>query len=174
MTERQITTKAELLVEIERTWMPLTTAIDRLTEAQLTVSQDAQGWTAKDHLVHLVAWERSVVFLLQGRPRYEGLGVAESVYLSGDEDEINAVIQQMHKNHPLADVLAQFRSAHQQLLALLQPLSDADLNKPYHHYLPDESGSGEGPLIINVIYSNSANHFAEHLTWIETLVANAV
>jgi len=160
-----------LLAELERTWTALNTAVNQLTTAQLTTPQDAQGWTVKDHLIHLAAWERSAVFFLQGRPRHEALGVDAAVYQGGDFDEINAAIYHQHKDLPLADALGQFRHTHQQLLARLEPLTDADLNKPYRHYLPDEPGEGDGPPAINVIYGNSAHHFAEHLAWIETLLA---
>ncbi|MEJ2748760.1 MAG: ClbS/DfsB family four-helix bundle protein [Anaerolineae bacterium] len=173
MAESQITTKAALLAEIERAWTTLTTAIDHLTEDQLTIPQDAQGWTAKDHLIHLIAWERSVIFPLRGQTRYEGLGVTASVYFNDNFDEINDVIYQQHKHLSLVDTLAQLHDTHQQLLALLQPLSDNDLNKPFHHYLPDESEDGDEPPIIDVIYGNTADHFVEHLNWIETLVGSA-
>lgn len=174
MTEYQITTKAALLAEIDRAWAALLAAIDRLTEAQLTIPQDDQGWMAKDHLIHLAAWERSVIFLLQGQSRHEGLGVAASVYFNGTYDEINDVIYRQHKETPLADVLAQLRDTHQQLLTLLQPLSDDDLNKSYHHYLPDTPGDNDGPPVIDVIYGNTADHFAEHLNWIEAFVGSAL
>ena len=170
MTERRVTTKAELLVEIEQSWATLNAALDRLTEAQMTVPQDAQGWTVKDHLIHLTFWERSVVFFLQGQPRHQGLGVEEALYLRGNDDEINAIIYQQHKDQRLSETLDQLRSTHQQLLKLLQPLSDMDLQKPYRHYLPEEPGEGEGPLALNVIYANSAHHFAEHLPWITALI----
>ena len=173
MTDRQFTTKAELLANIERTWAALNAALDRLTEAQMTTLKDGQGWGVKDHLTHLAAWERSVVFFLQNKPRHVGLGVDEALYLKdlkGPDDDINAVIFQQHQDLPSGTALAQLREVHQQLLALLQPLSDADLQKPYRHYLPQEPGDGDGPPAINVISGNSAEHFAEHLTWIETLV----
>ena len=170
MTDRQVTTKAELLADIERAWLALNAALDRLTETQMTRVTDAQGWTVKDHIIHLTHWERSVVFFLQGKPRHAGLGVDEAIYLKSADDEINAVIYQQRKDLPLSDALAQFRDAHQQLLTLLQPLTDADLQKPYRHYLPDEPGDGDGPPAISVIYGNSAHHFAEHLVWIEALV----
>jgi hypothetical protein len=170
MAERPVTTKAELLTDIERTWVALNTALDGLTEAQMTTLRDTQGWTVKDHLT---AWERSTMFFLQGRPRHEGLGVDETVYLNGTDDDINAVIYQQRKALPLAEALAQFRRTHQELLAILQPLTDEALNRRYRHYLPDEPGEGDGPPAINVIYGNTAHHFAEHLTWIEALVGRA-
>lgn len=173
MTERRATTKAELLAETEYTWATLNAALDHLTEAQMTALKDAQGWSVKDHLIHLTTWERSVVFFLQGKPRHAGLGVEEALYLKGSDDDINAIVFQQCKDLPLVEALAQFRDIHQQLLKLLSPLTEADLQKPYRHYLPDEPGDGDGPPAINVVYGNSAHHFAEHLTWIEALVGKA-
>ena len=165
-----VTTKTELLAAIDRDWTALNAALDRLTENQLTSIRDAQGWSVMDHVIHMTAWERSVVFLLQGKPRHEGLGVEEAIYLNGDEDVINAAIHEQRKGQPLADSLRQFREVHRQLLELLQPLTDADLQQPYRHYLPDEPGEGDGPPALNVVYGNSAHHFAEHQRWIESLV----
>lgn len=173
MTERRVTAKAELLADTEQGWSALNAALDRLAEVQLTTIRDAQGWSVKDHLVHLTAWERSMVYLLSGRPRHEGLGVEEAVYLKdkeNEDDEINAVIQAQHKDLPLPTVLSRFREVHQQLLHALEPLTDADLQLPYRHYLPDEPGEGDGPPVLNMIYGNSADHFTEHLEWIESLV----
>lgn len=170
MTDRRVTTKVELLADIERTWSILMAALDRLTETQMTTIKDAQGWTVKDHLIHLMHWERSVVFFLQGQARHAGLGVEEALYLNGNDDQINTVIQEQHKDLPLREALAQLRSTHQGLLKLLEPLSESDLQKPYRHYLPDEPGEGDGPPALNVIYGNSAHHFTEHLAWITALV----
>lgn len=171
MPEQSRSAKAELLADIERDWNALHRALDQLNETQMTTIHDAHGWTGKDHLIHLTAWERSVVFFLQGKPRHLGIGVDESVYQRGDDDEINAVVHRQTKNLPLRDALAQLRDVHQQLLKLLEPLTDADLQKPYRHYLPDEPGEGDGPLALNFIYGDSANHYREHLEWIEALVA---
>jgi hypothetical protein len=173
MSELRATTKEELLADIGRTWDALNAALERLSEPQMTSLPDAQGWTVKDHIIHLTSWERSVVFFLQSRPRHVGLGVDQDLYLNGSEDKINAAIFQQGKNLPLLVALEQWRDVHQQLLTLLQPLSDAELRAPYRHYLPDEQGIGDGPPAFNVIYSNSAQHFAEHQDWMEALVGNA-
>jgi hypothetical protein len=53
MTTETITSKAELLAAIAQNWAALTAALDQLGEAQLTTVNDAQGWTIKDHLIHL-------------------------------------------------------------------------------------------------------------------------
>jgi len=166
-----VTAKAGLLADIERSWAALTATLDRLTEEQMTVRQDGEGWTVVDHVTHLTAWERSIVFFLQGQPRHQGLAVDEAVYLRGDDDEINAIICQQQRGLRPEEALVQLRDVHGQLLRLLPPLTDDDLQLPYRHYLPDEPGDGDGPPALEVIYGNSAGHFAEHLPWIEVLIA---
>lgn len=172
MTEPN-TTKTELLAAIEREWEALQTAVSHLTPEQMTAIQDEQGWTVRDHLVHLAAWERSVLFMLHGQPRHEGLGVAESLYLSGDFEAINAAIWAQNQDVSLAVARRRLQAVHQQLLAAIAPLDDAALQKPYAYYLPQEPGGGDGPPAIDKIYSNTAHHFGEHLGWIQALVSGA-
>jgi len=170
MTKRPVNTKAELLATIEPAWVTLNAALDRLTDRQKTTIRDAQGWTVKDHIIHLAAWERSVVSFLQGQPRHAGLGVDEALYMNGSGDDINAAIFHERQEMPLVEAVAQFRNVHRQLMQLLAPLTDADLHKPYREYLPDELGDDR--IAIDVIYSNTTGHFGEHLDWIETLVGH--
>jgi hypothetical protein len=170
MAEDKRTPKAEFLTEIEHDWAAFNAAIGRLTESQLTAPQDEQGWAVKDHLTHLAAWERSTAFFLRGQPRHEGLGVEESVYLSDDVDAVNEAIYRQHKDLPLADVMALLQDAHQQLLAALQPLTDDDLYKPYHYYLPDQPGERDERTAYRVVYDNTIDHYAEHLAWINTFL----
>ena len=46
-------TTAELLDRIQAAWSELEQTVAALSEAQLTTELDAQGWSAKDHLVHI-------------------------------------------------------------------------------------------------------------------------
>ncbi len=170
MSTNRVTTKAQLMLEIEDGWLIINQAIDSLSKAQMTTLRDGEGWTVKDHIAHMTAWERSALYFLQGKPRHEGLGIEESVYLSEDEDSINADIYARQQSLTLPEVLADFRVVHSQLLTALQPLTDSELMLPYRHFLPDEPGDGEGPPGINVIYGNSAHHYREHLAWMRALV----
>ena len=65
---------------------------------------------------------------------------------------------------------ATFRSGDAQVLALLEPLTDDDLAKPYAHYLPDEPGEGVGPAAMRVVYGNTTYHYREHQEWIEEML----
>lgn len=163
-------TKDELERRLDDAWSLLQQRIDALGDDALTGLGDRAGWTAKDHLAHLAAWERSMVYLLQGKPRHEGLGVEEAVYLNGDDDTINAVIQSATKDLPLADVQALLRSTHEQLRSLVAGMSAADLQQPYSHFLPDEPGRDDGRPIIERVSANGDSHFAEHLSYIEAIV----
>jgi hypothetical protein len=78
MAELGSMTKEEFLAQVADAWDGFNAAVDRLSESQLTGTQDDQGWTVKDHLTHLAAWERSTISFLEGKPRHEGLGVEAS------------------------------------------------------------------------------------------------
>ncbi|MEA2576132.1 MAG: hypothetical protein QOH93_3430 [Chloroflexia bacterium] len=164
-------TKADLLSAIEESWTKLNDALGRLTEQQMTQIRDHEGWTVKDHLTHIAAWERSVVVFLQGRPRYEGLGVEEQVYGRGDYEEINAAIQEQAKDASLSQALADLHSVHSQLLSLLEPMTDDDLYKANSDFQPAVTGERDERPIAGMIYSNTAGHFEEHQGWIESLVS---
>ena len=170
MGEREATTKAELLEDIEKAWPELQAYLSRLSESQLTTIKDAEGWTVKDHIIHMTAWERSVVFFLQGKPRHEGLEVDVEVYLRHDDDEINAAVYEARKDLPYSEALGQFREVHAQLMRLVEQMTDDDLQKPYSHFLPNEPRDGDEPTALDMIYGNTADHFSEHLGWIRDLV----
>jgi hypothetical protein len=170
MSEVPELTKAELMDHMGSNWLALQTALDQLSMEQMAEAKDAAGWAVKDHLMHLAAWERSMLFLLRGEPRYEGLGISKDLFLNGSEEAINNAIYKHYANLPPQEALKELRDVHEQMMALLQTLPEADLYKPYGAYAGDE-GAKDGPPVINYINGNSAEHYAEHLPWIEALVS---
>ena len=162
-------TKDELERRLAASWSRLERRLDGIDALRLTGPTDLAGWTPKDHLAHLAAWERSMVYLLQGKPRHEGLGVEEALYLDGDDDAINAVIHSASKDLPLVDVQPVLRSTHQELRVLVASLSDKDLQRTYAHFLPGEPGRDDGRPIIERISANSDAHFTEHLGYMEVI-----
>jgi hypothetical protein len=170
MADRKINTKAALVGDIIPAWTALNQTLEGLTDWQKR-AKDANGWSVKDHLVHLAAWENSVVYMLQGKPRHEGLGVEAYTYALGDEDVINAAIQKKNRNLSYRQAYEHLQEVHATLMWLVEGMSNAALLKPYRAYLPDEPSQGEGPPVINLIYGNTAYHFNEHLVWINDLIA---
>lgn len=169
MTDKWITTKADLLAHIEEQWNALHGLFNILTDHELTEIKNPDGWSIKDHVAHMTAWENFVIATLTGHPRHEGLGIPKAVYDTDDIDTINKAIFELHKDEPTHVVFPAFHHTHQKLLALIEQLSDEDLNKAYSHFLPTDSG-GHLP-VINVIYGNTAHHFKEHLGWIQAMLA---
>jgi hypothetical protein len=163
-------TRNELLATIEHHWVALNLALDRLDPNRIAGQVDEQGWTVQDHLAHLAAWEQSVEAMLDHRPRADGLGVSQELYDGGDIEAINAAIQRQHQGLPLSQALLFLRRAHQQLMAAVEPLSEAELRTSYAAFYPP-LGEGDDRPIMDIIYANTAEHFAEHLTWMEALAA---
>ena len=162
--------KAEHLQRMDEAWLRLNGFIESMTPAQLTGPMDAAGWTVKDHLAHLTAWERGIMFLLRRRPRHEGMGVEESVYQADDLDGLNEAIRQLTVDTPVDEVIADLRETHEQLRAMLVAMPDEDLRRPYSWFLPDETGEDDGRPIMARIVANTDGHVDEHLPWMRAIV----
>jgi len=173
MPGRKINTKADLIADINPAWKALNDALEHLSHRQKEKIKDAQQWSVKDHIVHLAAWENSVVYLLQGKPRYEGLGVEETTFLLGDEDVINAAIHRKNQDLTYRQAYDRLQEVHASLMAWIKKMDNPALLKPYRAYLPNEPGQGEGPPLITLIYGNTAYHYNEHLEWINDLLASS-
>jgi hypothetical protein len=161
--------KSELLERMEQARTRLEQAIGRLSEAQLTTSQPDSGWTIKDHLAHLAAWEAGIAALLQRQPRWEAMGVDEATAENHEMDDLNDIIYRQQKDRSLAEVKAYFDAAHRQMLAALNRLSDEELFKPYAYYEGKAENDDTRP-IINWIVGNTYEHYEEHQGWIEALL----
>lgn len=162
--------KAELIARIDRAWSDLEQAVAGWSDEQLTVPRDAAGWSAKDHLAHLAAWERSMLVLLRDRqPQHVGLGVDQALFESHDIDAINAAIYAQVRDQPLAEVETERQRVHQEMRALLEALPEVDLLKPYGYYV---EGGPDGPVYAWV-NGNTWDHFDMHRGWIEVLIRDA-
>jgi hypothetical protein len=162
------TTTTELLARIDAGWAEISAYVAGLDERQLMTS-GADGWSVADHLGHLAAWECSIISLLRGQPRHEGLGVPESAYLTG-HDVVNALIQARTHAQPVATILTDWRTTHATLRSMIVDLADADLQRSYASYLPNEPGRrGQQPIVDRII-GNTYEHYAEHLPWMRRLL----
>ncbi|MCL4879266.1 MAG: maleylpyruvate isomerase N-terminal domain-containing protein [Anaerolineae bacterium] len=158
--------KTELLAAIDRGWNDLNTYIQSLTEAQITQPTDAAGWTVKDHLMHLAVWEDGILALLEKQSRRERMGINAAMWAKFDFDEMNAAIQQRHRDKPLAEVLQAHRGIHQRLVDQIQAAVEEDLHRPTSYFDPEGSDS---PLI-DKIMGNTFGHYEEHIPWMDAIV----
>jgi hypothetical protein len=157
----------------------LNAVLDPLTDEQLTGPRDDGGWTVKDHVVNIALWERSIVNLLRGVPRYEALGVDRDTYNELDEHGLNAIMVAEWRERPLREVRALYRDTHHQTLHLLDTLTWDDLLRPYSDFLPDEPGEAAESVetsttqhrpVLWWVLGNTAEHYDQHRRWIEELM----
>jgi len=159
-----------VIAPIERGWDELNALIDSLGPDGLSVT-GADGWAVKDHLVHIAAWELSLLGLLQGADRRSAMGVP-----GADEatDAINAAVWALHSGKTPEQALAFFRETHGSLMRKLGTLSDADLQRPYNHYQPnDRRDASDNRPVVDWVAGNTWEHYAEHIGWINQLVKNS-
>ena len=155
--------KGELLARIREARAALERTVDRLSEEQLT-APGPDGWSAKDHLAHLAAWEGKIVAVMEGRPAHEGLGLDEAAYRGASIDEVNARLHERDHDRPLPDVLDAFRRTHGRLLAALEALPEAELTRPYQ-------SADAGDVLADGIAGNTYEHYEEHQATMEALAA---
>lgn len=165
------TSLPDLVDAITDAWVRLNTTLDTIDDDTATGVTDANDWTPRDHVANLIAWERSMLFLLQQRPRYEGLGVSREQYLSENVDGINEVIRSANQDRSWMAVRSELEDNHAAFMSLLSTLTWDDLHLPYSHFLPDEPGDESGDPIVYWVYGNTVRHFDEHREWIEELLS---
>jgi uncharacterized protein (TIGR03083 family) len=154
-----------LIERIESSWNELTDLVAKLGPDALTRTA-GDGWTVKDHLAHVGAWEHSLLGLIEGGDRLQAMGVHAPV--NEDTDAINEAVRQLHSSESAEQVMEYFRDSHSKLMAALAKLSDADLLKPYAHYQP--SAPDRQQPVSDWVAGNTWEHYAEHIGWINQLI----
>jgi uncharacterized protein (TIGR03083 family) len=162
-------TKAELRTHIDEAWSALQAFIGTLTPHDMTEPTDAAGWTVKDHLFHLAAWESSLIALLERRSRGDEMGVSPEAWASRDIDRMNEDIRQRHAAQSADEAVARLRDVHARFLAKLDDaaLTDDDLYQPYNSYQPE---SPRTDPIIGWLKGDTYEHYAEHIPWMTAIV----
>jgi Protein of unknown function (DUF1706) len=154
------------LEPIEKGWSELTALVDSLGPAGLEKTGGGR-WAVKDHLVHIAAWELSLLALLDGHDRKKAMGVPNA---SDETDDINEAVWLLHRHQTPEQVLAFSRDTHAALLKRLREMSDADLRRSYNHYQPnDPRDPGDDRPVVEWVAGNTYDHYAEHAGYIKAI-----
>jgi hypothetical protein len=143
--------KAQLLDEMNKSYAALEALLATLSEEQMTTPGVNSKGSVKDNLAHLVVWQQHELArqcaLREGvEPPDEWAGLSV--------DESNERIYEENKARPLAEVLAELRAGHQQLIETVEAISNEELNRPISWL------NGYAPW--QYIAGNSSEHYQEH------------
>jgi hypothetical protein len=151
----------ELLARIDREWARLGSLLARMTPEQL-VTPLASGWSPKDHLAHITAWERFLTgYVIGGQPAHEAFGMTVEQFEPWDVDRYNAIFQERSARTSLAEVQATFDRVHEQARAAVAGIDWAQWHGQMH-----QEGDGPAEPRLTWITSNSYDHYLEHWQWL--------
>jgi hypothetical protein len=163
-----MTEKEKLKERIEGSYNELQELVQNLGDDGLRVT-GSDGWAVKDHLIHLGAWELSLLGLLEGRDRVAAMGVPG---VERETEAINRAVWTLHRNKTPQEAVAFFAGTHAQLMSALDKLSYDDLQLPYSHYQSEIIGvEGVDRPVVGWVAGNTYEHYEEHIPWMTSLVA---
>ncbi len=149
--------KIKLLVRIRAERDLLEEIIAALTPDQMLQPGACGAWTVKDILAHISAWERRMLAWIGSHLH----GEPPDVPLPWDVERMNAETYARFKDVPLAEVLEEFHLSYRDSLALVESLSEEQLQTEYTDTWPMAS------LWLGVA-ANAHWHYKEHRESIQT------
>jgi len=141
--------KSQLLSLIQTEHAQLETLLSSLSEEQMLRANVVGSWSVKDVLAHLTWWEQAMISEVL-------YNVELDPGLNGEPwptERANELMVEAKRNTPLSEVLLAFHNSYQQLLQMVEGLTDkafADEELSLH------------------LANNTGNHYAEHRKMIES------
>lgn len=174
---KQPLTRGDVLSALHDVYNQLDGLLDQLNETKLIEPRVFDGWTIKDVLAHLAAWERLEIGWMEAVLRDE----TPLLYAPGFEwdesdwrkrvdaiDRFNAHILEESKGRSLDAVLAEFRTVQQRMLELMSQVPEHSLTEPGVFFWLAVETQREPWTPIPV---NSYEHYFQHIrlihAWME-------
>ena len=121
-------TKSALLAEVARERAALDDLVTSLTPRQLTRPGVTRGgWSVKDVLAHLVAWQQLNLEWYAAGLRGERPVIPAPGYTLRDLPRFNQMLYRRHHRRSTRAVLADYVAYHQRVVSLIESLDDHDL-----------------------------------------------
>jgi len=118
-----VTTRDETLAKLRDVWTSLTTLAEELDDADWTRPTDCPGWTVRDQLAHLLAFE----WQLAGRPSTLEELADVPPWVHNDIGKANERAVRHWRTVPVDRVVAAWREVTAERLAQIGAATDADL-----------------------------------------------
>jgi hypothetical protein len=120
--------KRELLAEIERERIALDETLAPLKPRQMTKAGVTRGgWSVKDLLAHLVAWQQLNLGWYEAGRRGDVPAMPAPGYTLRDLPRLNQMLYRRHHRRSLAAIKRDYVTFHRRVVALIRSLPDAEL-----------------------------------------------
>ncbi len=124
--------RTELLAAIQASWNSCIDLIDGLADDQWTARTDDRGWTVKDHVAHVAAWENVVIEVFRvGAPQYVTLQMTEAEWSTGGTAAADAVIHARKAGLTARRIRNNRDATHARIVTILRDLPEADLHRSF-------------------------------------------
>ena len=166
MTDEIPVKVSDLLRRIRQWRAELQAVLGELTAERLAEAAP-DGWSVRDQIAHITAWERSALALVSGVPRHEAMGLTREEW-TGDVDAANERLRRLSQERSSETVRREFKEVHEALVAAIERLADEDLSRPYSSFLPNEPDAADAP-VVGWINGNTSEHYEEHLATLRAM-----
>ncbi len=134
-TRQEPQNREQLLAAITSSWNECVALIDALTDDRWTSATDAQGWTVKDHVASVTAWENVVIEVFRNRsPQYATLQISQSEWSASGVDGANQLIHDRKAGQSLRRVQNNRDVTHARIVTILSELPEADLKRSFNDF----------------------------------------
>ncbi|MCH8009830.1 MAG: ClbS/DfsB family four-helix bundle protein [Chloroflexi bacterium] len=147
-------TTQDLLAAIKRERAQLDGRLGQLSDQNMLTPAREDGWTAKDVLAHLTAWEQRLLRWIERWHETGDPGRPEVGVTWADFDGLNERDYAAAKENPLADVRREARESYEAVLLAIKALSDDQMATR-----PEAS---DGPSWSWIVSANTYRHYREH------------
>ena len=139
-----IRTKDDLLGLVQTNWVAFRLAIGAIGLPALE-NTTSSGWTYKDLVAHVAAWEDHIVMRLKGVRETD----ADTYPGADDADTFNAEVVERTRGRAAADVIRDLDAAHERLVAELQQLTPERIHR-------------NNSWVVGEVASDTFGHYAGH------------
>ena len=147
--------KKALVDEIQRERTALNETLALLTPRHMTMPGVTRGgWSVKDVLAHLVAWQQMNLDWYAAGLRGEKPAMPAPGYTLRELPRLNQMIYRKHHRRSLKAVLNDYETYHQRILELIESVPEADLIT-----LERFSWTGPSWTVSDYLRSSTAAHY---------------
>ncbi len=121
------TSKTDLMAAIKQERGALEATLETLTPEQMVEPGVVGEWSAKDVLAHLVEWEQMVLGWYRAGLQGEIPELPAPGFKWNQTPQLNQRIYEKYCDRPLGEIMERFHASHQEILGVIQGLSNKEL-----------------------------------------------